>query len=1037
MKVGLFRTSHLPFRAILCLGMTGCVHHVNQDGSFGPTASSQTVPQKSLFGFSLRSKHASILADPSDWPQPPDQTQHESRFHELFPNLSHRLQHRKSVVLGQPQPIYPAEQSLVPATISEQSSPVEFQPVTADVDASGSEQAPLSETVSESPLINESQNTQTVPRAKPVPFSEPSRSTAPVQTLSKDQSKASETQPVTEGKVEETPAGQPSAAPLKKSEDSVPAKAETQAETQIDPARKSAETKSPAAKPAVSEKPETKSETKSSASSEPLQPELAKEPEILSEQAKVPTAPVKPTDPEPKSSNRPMETPPKAITPEPASVPVKPEEKSSKTLDENVEPKAMAETPNLGIIPGIPASAKPVLSEKNDPAIGDLPGIPEQPSVTSSQPAHVENAEAKLPTELPSENVAKVQTDSQRATISHETFPSNAADMPPAIPAEEIVVNPMNTRSEAIQDQQPQVHLETNSDPAPLQVTEMEIPAIPDQNPVETSQSVPPSLKDVPGIPQEDRSQPEHIALKQPSDISHTQETPSQTIQNLSPVNQTVISSQSESDTKLPEEGHVTNAPPQMPLISSDRAQASGISPIVPGVPELSSESSDIPPPVPAPEIDSPGIPQMEVPGIPQIAPAPPSLIRDSDETNRNDSQIERSSSPDFIEIPKEVPASVQVRSDLDPDDKSGPETSESEISSSTAVPDIDRPIKVLEPLPEELLDNQTQMIQKTAEGDFIVRLHVPNPLKNFNMSISRPSLLSHLKPDFSRFWSPLNIENRNSSGLSALKNASASLFQRTESRTQPVQPPELVERNQKSYDSMTEVSQSPQLKGTNTEPVVNQGESVPALGAVLADSEIHKTGNLRRNFSEPKSGEPASVRLTTSQDLPQIEFPTSYSNSKVRRSANPWADHKQPAVNPYIMNSRLADSKPVTNPTSPKQNPVKPLSVPASQDENIVRTSLTLQKQTESSSITNYPTASESRGWFSVKPSQIFQTGRTGLWSKTSQSIRSLLSGDEEVVPARPRPINTQTQGLIPSVDQPGSASTFPSLSPIRGPGY
>jgi hypothetical protein len=474
-----------------------------------------------------------------------------------------------------------------------------------------------------------------------------------------------------------------------------------------------------------------------------------------------------------------------------------------------------------------------------------------------------------------------------------------------------------------------------------------------------------------------------------------------------------------------------------MPLISSDRAKASGISPTVTGIPELSTESSDIPPPVPAPEIDSLGIPQLDVPGIPQIAPAQPSLIPDSDETNRNDSQIERSSSPALIEAPKEVPASVQVESDLDPNDQSGPETPESEISSATAVPDIDRPIKVLEPLPEELLDDQTQMIQKTAEGDFIVRLHVPNPLKNLNMSISRPSLFSHLKPDFSRFRSPLNMEKRTSSGLSALKNASASLFQRTESRTEPVQPQELVDRDPKSYVSMTEVPQSPQLSGTTTEPVLNQGESEPALGAVLADSEIHTTGNLRRKLSEPKPDEPASVRLTTSHDLPQIQFPAAYSTSKVRRSANPWADHKQPAVNPYIMNSRLADRKPVTNPTAPKQNPVKPLSVQASQDENIVRTSLTLQKQTESSLKTNHPTASEPRGWFSVKPSQFFQTGSTGRWSKTSQSIRSLLSGDEEVVPARPRPLNTQSQALIPSVEQPGSASNFPSLSPRRGPGY
>ncbi|MFM1801434.1 MAG: hypothetical protein RJA81_786, partial [Planctomycetota bacterium] len=329
MKVGLFRTSHLPIRAILCLGMTGCVHHVNQDGSFGPTASSQSVPQKSLFGFSLKSKHASILADPSDWPQPPDHTQHESRFHELFPNLSHRLQQRKSVVLGQPQPIYSAEQSPVTATASEQSQAKEFQPETADVDASGSEQVPLVETLSESPLISDSHNTQTIPTAEPASVSKPSQSTSPVQTLSKDQSKAAETQPVAEGKVEETPAGQPSAAPLKKSGDSLPAKAETHAESQIDPDKKPAESKSPAAKPVVSDNPKTKVENNPSASPEPLSPELTKEPKIQSEQAKAPTAPVKPADPEPKSSNRSNETLPKVVVPEPASLPEKPKENSS------------------------------------------------------------------------------------------------------------------------------------------------------------------------------------------------------------------------------------------------------------------------------------------------------------------------------------------------------------------------------------------------------------------------------------------------------------------------------------------------------------------------------------------------------------------------------------------------------------------------------------------------------------------------------------------------------------------------------------
>ncbi|MBI1321982.1 hypothetical protein GC170_02175 [bacterium] len=620
-----------------------------------------------------------------------------------------------------------------------------------------------------------------------------------------------------------------------------------------------------------------------------------------------------------------------------------------------------------------------VAIRERDPAT-PVPALPATSQVLTEQPvAAMPAASAETPKPMP--EIPAIPAEEVKSAVA-VTSPKEAGQ------AEISVASPATVTSSAV--------------PAPAVLTAPEVPPIP---------AAPAPEPVVPGLPaNEPVAQPVQPAPAAPVlEAPAPQELPARTEANAGTLEIPGVPAAVSSTVTEPSNPAARNVPEPPAAANTQRQEPANVTPM-PAPAELPGSLAEPPPPAPAPELQVPGISERPLTNEPQA--------KSPNVDSPSDAGVERSSGATFKGVTPDASESAVVPASDAPDAVKPVETGPDSGAASGA--DSGEEIPVLQPLP----DDDTAQVSEGAgsaierkPGELVIHLRLSNPFR------------------LSRFRSTPDDQPSQVSTTRGLKSAARNLFAwQRGTKTVTVEAP--VDSDFPSEEPApvaqpepaTDVAEKPEEMG-NTEAVAVSGtepavvEQVaddvePAVaarsqtGTTISDAvanadsraeakdhpEIESTRRSSRiaAFFVPgrtqAMANPAPAR--TSNGLPAVEFPASYHAARPR-SANPWYAHAKPAVNPLADPRR--DMAPVTAiPATPA--PVMPVTKTASKpalrpDLEIVRTSLNVPAAStpvpaviKAETPKDQPVAKVSSSW----------------WSNSGKGLRRMILGEEEVVPPK-----------------------------------
>jgi hypothetical protein len=467
---------------------------------------------------------------------------------------------------------------------------------------------------------------------------------------------------------------------------------------------------------------------------------------------------------------------------------------------------------------------------------------------------------------------------------------------------------------------------------------------------------------------------------------------------------------------------------------------------------------AEAPLPAPAPEANI-----SNVPAIPAISnddqPPEPLLPRASTE----DPRITKSSGTSSSQ-PVDAPASVvkSASENAGESPSAEPATSEQPATDSPVmkVPTDEEPVKVLQPLPDDEASegnetaaaNESARIFRKTENGFVIRLELKNPLRRWTNRLSdepvfRPtqSGLASLRAGTRDLYErgKTSIASRLLGTRPAVNSAPAAV-----SVDQPEQimaaGPDEAEKPQSSAPADAEIEDKPTVVAnpvdSGAEKIITASPSSPAISSpaiiqpvkAQAPAEMPKAPS--RTVANPAKESRSRFALSTAPGLPPIEFPATYGQS-ARRTANPWANQINPAVNPVMKPDLQVASYDMLR--SVKRE-VKPVAT-SKTDRSIITTSMTVAVdkppvpvKTETSRPNVLEAASPTKLETGKTATSEKESTTSGLLKKAGNGLREMIFGREEVVP--PKRQNWATQNW--SKSDPTSLRQVESLQG-RSPGF
>jgi hypothetical protein len=983
---------------LIALAVTGCVQNRYSRVENPPLASEQTArPRK--FPFLISGTGNEIKFDnPNQWPNRPPEEVVQSRFVQLFPNLSSRVSSRRSnpVSFGASQ----ASASIEPPELTadagnsgggtknsaEETFVAEHPPVDSQIDVSTerSETEGMSEAAESAPVAAVS-SPATIDWARLSANSAGAASVAATLAAVVDSGEAIET-PEPPGRSESAVS------------DDLPTHSEQQ--VAVDPRGNSATAKVEEAEVAVS--PHV---TPLPAADQSAPAVVAAAPVRVEEQlaARQPVASLPGETPQAASQPviRPEPAPAVVAASEPATMiepPAIPASEAVATNSESTIPITAAaertQSASSQLLPASVSESRPAADPEPPVRIAQVPPVTARPE----RSLVIDPAQA--------ESVAPPVQASQATPLATSAPIVPAVESPmssPEVPAIGSIISRPEPTVPSIAEpkpaEAPAASVVTNANPAP--------PAIP-------------SIPDVPSIPVSEPASSAPVAAQVVESAS-----PSVVPADMSRERQALAIPGLPAEVPAVPEANAPQviAPVQANPVTSDAGVGTsgfGTKPTASQVPApaaLPDTLSEPPPPQPAPELKIPGI--SDVPAAEDLAKAQAGGV------SLSDSGIERSSgsnlnspAPALVDVP-------DIRSEkIVPND--GTSVEESPSSESSEASSMQDTIPVLQPLPDDETSANFDEPGKTFErkpGELVIRLKLANPFK------------------LSRYRQPRSDQQENVANVRSLKSAAKSLFVWQRDKNKMAEPSQaVVEPEQQNVEIANEVEsavptesrpvttisdeksdQVVKTSGESSDTVTGSVETVqasvdpvqnPTGSEVASETATPEAVQPETNRSRalayfvPGRTQRSSNLARMSNGLPAVEFPATYHAARPK-SSNPWYAHANPAVN-HVADPRSGELAATVYPLRPANATatVREESRPSIRpDLEVVRTSMSVP-----SSLSNL--SSESSATDSTKPNS------ERWWSKGSKGLRSLFMGEEEVVPSKRPNWAARSTGRI--VEQP-----------------
>lgn len=1012
---------------LIALVAIGCVQNRQARVENTPLASEQRSWIKKFPYLTSNTGRQSVFEDPSQWPARPPEEVVQTRFAQLFPNLSRRSTGRLAAspaILAEA----PVESNASLDDLAASETPAE-QPAESAAAAPESESPPAESAVAmaePTPSPGNSVSPEPAPSTAKVDWATLSANSAGVASVVAALAAVSDAEVVSTAEVQadsakpesasqgESVAAEPANLPQSESPASEP-------ETQV--ADQKEVTTPPVAAEAVVQAP-------SALAADPVSGETvtAAATNTADASSTNPEPPIRISQAEAASKAEMTRSPLTAVQADdlPASLPpaaeVAGESNTGSITTAQSNPPPVAEPVVQGEAPAAKALEVPGIT-----ATVDKPeNAPEQAKaeqLPSPDPVPQVAIRVRDPvTPAPASSVASQPIAEPAVTAMPSAAVQSPGPMPeiPAIPAEAtksavVVTSPREAGQEAVASASPA--LVNGSDvPASAGPAAPEVPPIP---------AVPAPEPVVPGLPANEpvapAAQPAPAAPVIEAPVS--QELPARNEAETKPLEIPGVPAAA-SSTVAESSNPATSSLPEKPAAANTQSLAPENVAPVPAPAELPGILAEPPPPAPAPELQVPGISERPLTNVPPAT-------------------SENASSPSDAGVERSSGASVE---DATPDDHSSadvPANAAAEVDKAAGTgPDSVQPggadagdaIPVLQPLPDDEtaeISEGTGSVIERKPGELVIRLRLSNPFR------------------LSRFRSTPDDQPAQASTTRGLKSAARSLFawqrgskaEASETQVDSNFPSDALASDSPGADSQpepsTEVAENPADIQENQgvaaaqpaveEQVANEVDpavetrshtETPVIEAVAntepqGDSkDAPEDGESRRpsriaSFFVPGRTQPVAnpAPARTSNGLPAVEFPASYHAARPR-SANPWYAHSKPAVNPLADPRR--DMAPVTA-VPATSAPAMPVTKTASKptlrpDLEIVRTSLNVPaapapvpavKKAEAPK--DQPVARASSSW----------------WSNSGKGLKRMIFGEEEVVPAkRPNWATRQTSG-------------------------
>ncbi len=1003
---------------LVALVAIGCVQNRHAQIEKTPIASEQGGwLRKFPYLTSNTSRHA-VFDDPSQWPAKPPESVVQSRFAQMFPNLSRRTSNRSFD--GQTTIAAVTAQDLATATSETESARSESTPPETEIVA---EAQPQMTAASESTGASE-------PAVRPLSKSEwanLSASSAGVAAVVAALAATSD--------IDEAP-GASSASPSSESAISVPSHDEPKRAEEVQIAARPMPDRVEAGKAIPDDQKQvatipvmTAAEPRESQVPEAAKAANAATSEVAATLSDSPPPPaaetivgqVRQTEMTAESAPQ-MSSLAASTTESPASVPASPTPSALDTEIPAIPATVAATTANVATespshaqrtamaesapeIPSIPAVAQPAPAAPVNPA-PDVPPIP-----ASALPmAGIESAQAREIPAIPASPVQPKPAPEIPAKV--ETAPVTE------VPATQTTTSPMLTAERL---------------PAP------EIPSIPAPAPVAPANPAPevPPIPAVPALAAQPESNAatanqvveataaspsaeQAAALANPP-ITSVDRAPAPSIEPAAPQGNLAIPAVPEGPGSSPVP--TSNEPtPVVPGLANRAASLSGIRaelPAMPEIPPLPPAPAELPgmlnePPLPPPA------PEMKIPGIGDSSSGTDIPVNADIASSPTDTGIEKSSGAMPPEAQRPDAGATQepeTNQTAGPVANPGTETPKLEQAPESS-PAADPEIPVLNPLPDDETASNgepSESIVQRKPGEIVIQLRLKNPLR---LSRFRPALEEDSVPEKAtrslksaaknlfawQRWGRTGTEPAGESTTNA--NAATDLAANGVDRPNSPVEAEVVPPNAND-EVATQTSQVPHSENStkSADPAeVGHQATAPATAAVPSVAEASQAQQGDSDSAVSPSGGAAyyvpgrsvtdSPKIRSNNGLPPVEFPSSYHSSRPR-SANPWHAHSNPAVN------LVSDPRSGIAPAPPRENPAPAAAetLPVTRNDawpkmkpdlEVVRTSLNVAA----------PRVVPARTIEPVEPRA--SQSSPSWWSKSGKGLRSMLFGEEEVVPAK-----------------------------------
>ncbi len=971
---------------LIALVAIGCVQNRQTRVEKTPLASEQGGWVKKFPYLTSNASRQSVFDDPSQWPARPPEAVVQTRFSQLFPNLSRRSSERSSAsAMARSEPTADTfantAQAEASANQAVEATAVSSAPAAEEPSALVEAASPTPESVASAPVRSTAK----------VDWAMLSANSAGVASVIAALAAVSDAEVVSAAEVR-AESSKPQSAGRTEAESSPPAVDSGRPEAGTQLVERKADVTPPVVTEPVASTPPAISAPGAIANAPAIAAEDAgRSIEPSRSQVEAPRTPLTAVEPNeipatlpPATESANVSTTESATATREVVVP-KPEPATQQELAESIGP----------VVPGIvdsDATPSTSASQAKDEKALQADPVPQvalrenAPAATSTAPLTVTQPIVEPPVKVPAPQV-------EAAAVAE--VPQAMPEVP-AIPADTVKEIATAPPQVTVQSANPGVSTavsEGSSEPA-KQPGSLEVPPIP---------TTPAPEPVVPGLPS-----------IEPNGREGTQPAAAPTTESPAPPS---VPAKAEDESKTleipgvpaaaPASVESPNPPANVPAAAEPMATPGTSASITVTAPDaapapavLPGNLSEPPPPAPAPELQVPGISEPPVAAEPPAHPA--------DTPSPSDAGVERSSASG------EQNGASQTVAPSDGSSDSGKGSDETPAAAGNGGTGADEAIPVLSPLPDDeaaLNSEERGSAIERKPGELVIRLRLSNPFRS-----NRFRAMADDQPSTSR----------------GLKSAARSLFtwQRSPKAeaVEPDQAPNLLaETLAPAADSqptaeVTDQSMVTQESQATDEAVANAAPATVSSDVDTSVATQSHTESVEKN-PEPASESPEAVQRTaiaeparrpsriaaffvpgrtqadvaparTSNGLPAVEFPASY-RSAPPRSANPWYAHAKPAVNPVADPRR--DMAPVTSaPAAPA--PAMPVTKTESKpalrpDLEVVRTSLNVP------TITNPVVPAASAPASKTNP---IEKDSPSWWSNRDKSFRQMIFGEEEVVPAK-----------------------------------